>query len=119
MKKILACSGKIYFELAKRRDELKREDVAIIRVEQLYPLPTEALKEALKSYKDGTPLIWVQEEPENMGAWRFLRIHYGETVFGRFPLSGHARKASGSPATGSTKSHETEQEQLLVRAFGS
>ena len=119
VKKILACSGKIYFELAKRRDELKREDVAIIRVEQLYPLPTEALKEALKSYKDGTPLIWVQEEPENMGAWRFLRIHYGETVFGRFPLSGHARKASGSPATGSTKSHETEQEQLLVRAFGS
>ena len=116
-KRILACSGKIYFELEKRRADLKRDDIAIIRLEQLYPLPTEALKETLKPYKDGTPITWVQEEPENMGAWRFFKVHYGETVFGKFPLSGLARKASGSPATGSTKSHEAEQEKLISKAF--
>jgi 2-oxoglutarate dehydrogenase E1 component len=115
--RILACSGKIYFELLKRREELQRTDVAIVRVEQLYPLPTESLKTALKGFADGTPVIHVQEEPENMGAWRVLKMAYGEKLLGRFPFTGISRKAGGTPATGSTKSHEVEQEALLAAAF--
>jgi 2-oxoglutarate dehydrogenase E1 component len=115
--KVLLCSGKIYFELLKRREESGRGDVAIVRVEQFYPLPTESLKMALKGYTDGIPAIHVQEEPENMGAWRFLKAHYGEKLLGRFPFSGIHRKAGGTPATGSTKSHEMEQESLLAAAF--
>ena len=117
VERIVACSGKIYFELVKKREELKRNDVAIVRLEQLYPLPTEALKSALAGYRDGIPFLWVQEEPENMGACRFLRAHYGTSILNRFPLSWVARRAAGSPATGSTKSHEMEQEQILNLAF--
>src|SRR5262249_58102711 len=84
---VLLCSGKLYYELAKERDDLKRQDVAIVRMEQLYPLPMEWLKAALAPYKDGTPVYWVQEEPENMGAWRFLLVRFGGELFGRWPFS--------------------------------
>jgi 2-oxoglutarate dehydrogenase E1 component len=91
--------------------------VAIIRVEQLYPLPRQALEEALANYTPGTPVVWVQEEPENMGAWRFVRIHFGEKLFDRFPFSGVCRQSAASPATGSKKSHDMEQNELLSAAF--
>jgi 2-oxoglutarate dehydrogenase E1 component len=117
--RILLCSGKVAYELEKRRQELGRRDVAIVRVEQLYPLPRRALEEALGRYAPGTPAVWVQEEPENMGAWRFIRIHFGEKLFDRFPLSGMCRQSAASPATGSKKSHDLEQNELLTASFTS
>lgn len=116
--RVLLCNGKVYYDLVRRRDELHREDVAIVRIEQLYPFPTEALQGALAAYPDGTPAVWVQEEAENMGAWRFLRVRLGENLFGRLPFAGVCRPASASPATGSGASHKREQEKLLVEAFG-
>lgn len=115
--RILLCTGKIYYELVQQREELGRKDVAIVRVEQLYPLPTADLEAALANYSDTTPAYWVQEEPENMGAWRFLRIHWGERLFGRFPLQGISRPASASPAAGSQNRHKKEQKALLEQAF--
>jgi 2-oxoglutarate dehydrogenase E1 component len=119
IRRILLCTGKVAYELEKRRQELGRRDVAIIRVEQLYPLPKAALEAALAGYAPGTPAVWVQEEPENMGAWRFLRIHFGERLFDRFPFTGVCRQSAASPATGSKKSHDLEQNELLGAAFTS
>jgi 2-oxoglutarate dehydrogenase E1 component len=117
-RRILLCSGKIYYELAKRRKEMGRDDVVLIRVEQLYPLSDKTLEHALAHYRDGTPTVWVQEEPENMGAWRYWRGRFGETMLGRLPLGGVHRAASASPATGSASSHKLEQAHLIDKAFG-
>ena len=115
---VLLCSGKVYYDLAKRRDELKRKDVAILRLEQLYPLPKKQLEEALSVYAPGTRVTWVQEEPENMGAWRFLRVVCGQSLFGSHPFEGISRPESASPATGSHTSHELEQDEILTAAIG-
>jgi 2-oxoglutarate dehydrogenase E1 component len=115
--RVLLCSGKVYYDLEAKRQELGREDVAILRVEQLYPLPTEALRAELARYPESVPVYWVQEEPENMGAWRFMRVHFGEKLFNRHRFSGVYRDASGSPATGSVGSHKIEQGELLAQAF--
>jgi 2-oxoglutarate dehydrogenase E1 component len=119
IRRILLCSGKIAYELEKRRQENGRSDVAIVRVEQLYPLPRRSLEAALADYTTGTPAVWVQEEPENMGAWRFFRIHFGDNLLDRFPFSGVCRQSAASPATGSKKSHDMEQSELLTAAFQS
>jgi 2-oxoglutarate dehydrogenase E1 component len=116
--RILLCSGKVYYDLESRRNELGREDVAIIRIEQLYPLENEHLAPVLAPYSDGIPAYWVQEEPENMGAWRYMRVKFGERLLGRFPFEGVTRPASASPATGSMSTHLLEQDRLLSRAFG-
>lgn len=118
VERILLCSGKIYYELAQRCRDLNREDVAILRLEQLYPLPLAALRAALARYKDGTPVHWVQEEPENMGAWRYLLVNLGRRLFNRLPFAGICRPAAASPATGSGSRHKLEQETLLTEAFG-
>jgi 2-oxoglutarate dehydrogenase E1 component len=116
--RILLCSGKIYYELLAERERTGRKGVPIVRIEQLYPLPCEDLQAALAPYSDGTPSFWVQEEPENMGAWRFLRTMFGERLFDRLPFSGISRPASASPATGSHSSHKLEQQILLTKTFG-
>lgn len=118
VRQIVLCTGKIYYELAARREELQRNDVAILRLEQLYPTPDKELEEVLSAYPDGTPVVWAQEEPENMGAWRFLRVHWGESLFRRYPLSCVSRPASASPATGSHKSHDLEQNEILTKVIG-
>ena len=118
VKRVLLCSGKIYFELAEQREKSKREDVAIVRVEQLYPLPAEMLQAALSPYRDGTPVFWVQEEPENMGAWYDFRVRFGDQLFGRWPFAGISRPASASPACGSANAHKWEQAALIAQAFG-
>jgi len=115
--RILLCSGKVYFELERERERLERKDVAILRVEQLYPLHPEALELAFRSYRDGTPVHWIQDEPENMGAWPFLKFRFGDKLLGRFPLKGISRPPSSSPATGSHSSHKKEQERLIAAAF--
>jgi len=118
VKRILLCSGKVFYDLLEARKSRGREDVALVRVEELYPLSEEYLAEALGAYAEGTPVGWVQEEPENMGAWSYMRVRFGERLLGRFPLEGVTRPASASPATGSGASHRLEQEDLIARAFG-
>ncbi len=115
-RRMLLCSGKLYYELAKEREERKLHDVAIIRVEQYYPLSDDALAAALAPYPDDVPVFWVQEEPENMGAWPYFGLRFGDTLCGH-PFAGISRARSASPATGSAASHKLEQQSLLLRAF--
>jgi 2-oxoglutarate dehydrogenase E1 component len=117
VKRILLCTGKIYYELRKHRDALKRDDVAIIRLEQLYPLNQNLLREALGVYGADVPIVWVQEEPENMGAWRYLVVTIESQTLGNRRLTHVSRSASASPATGSSSVHKSEQEQILQQAF--
>ncbi|MDZ4861550.1 MAG: 2-oxoglutarate dehydrogenase E1 component [Candidatus Hydrogenedentes bacterium] len=116
--RVILCTGKIYYELYEEREKLKRDDVAIVRVEQLYPLQPADLHEVLKLYKDNTPVLWVQEEPENMGAWRRMRGKFGYILEGRLPFFGLYRPASASPATGSPGWHKKEQREIIENAFG-
>ena len=116
VKRILLCSGKVYYDLARTRAELHRDDVAIVRLEQLYPL-NESLGRALAPYADGTPLVWVQEEPRNMGPWYFVNARLREHIGDRLPLTLVSRAESASPATGSHSSHQLEQKMLLTAAF--
>ncbi len=117
VRRVLLCSGKAYFSLEQRRDELSIQDVAILRVEQFYPLPEETLRSALERYPHAVQVVWVQEEPENMGGWRHLRARFGTHLLSCHPFECVARAESASPATGSASSHRMEQEELLVRAF--
>ncbi len=117
VKRVLLCSGKVYYELMQHRKELERKDIAIVRLEQLYPFPKKALAQVLERYPARTRVTWVQEEPENMGAWPFLRLRFGERLFGQYPLVGVSREESASPATGSASSHRIEQRELIDRAF--
>ena len=116
--RVLLCTGKIYYELDAERERLRRTDVAIIRVEQLYPIQPKHLEKILAPYAAEVPVVWVQEEPENMGAWRRMRGKFGRRWFDKHPLAGVYRKASASPATGSANSHKIEQQRLLDQAFG-
>jgi 2-oxoglutarate dehydrogenase E1 component len=118
IRKVLLCTGKIYYDLEAHRQENKRHDVAIIRLEQLAPFRAELLEKVLGVYPDSTVVHWVQEEPANMGAWIFLRMQLGEKLFGRFAFTGISRPASASPATGSPKRHKLEQTDVIERAFG-
>jgi 2-oxoglutarate dehydrogenase E1 component len=117
VRRVLLCSGKAYYSLVQRRDELAIRDVAIVRVEQFYPLKDECLRSVLTRYPSGCPLVWVQEEPENMGAWRYFRARFGTSLWDVYPLTSICRVESASPATGSSSSHRVEQEELLTRAF--
>lgn len=116
-RRILLTSGKLYYELEAERERLQAWDVAIVRMEMYYPLRMDILQETLQAYRDGTPLVWVQEEPQNMGAWGFLTTRWGTEVLQRFPFSGITRPESASPATGSAAAHKKEQAALLARAF--
>jgi 2-oxoglutarate dehydrogenase E1 component len=117
VKRVLLCSGRIYYDLEKEREERKRTDVAIVRIEQFYPLPDEHVRAALEPFQKDTQVVWVQDEPENMGAWRHLRARFGFIMFDRFPFMGVARAESASPATGSPGSHKLEQQELMDKAF--
>jgi len=112
VRRVLLCTGKVYFDL----QEKQRDDTAILRLEQLYPLRVAELEQALSPYPEDLPVTWVQEEPENMGAWRFLRIKFGDSIFGH-RLQLLARPPAASPATGSSKRHKSEQSQLISAAY--
>ena len=111
VRKVLLCSGKVYFDLLEKQQTDKIKDVAIVRLEQLYPFPGEKLNRILASYP-GASLCWVQEEPENMGAWSFILRNMRKTN-----IDVVARKESASPAVGYLKVHNQEQSQLLNAAF--
>jgi 2-oxoglutarate dehydrogenase E1 component len=116
--RVLLCSGKVYYELLEERERRERRDVALVRIEQFYPLPDADLEAALRPYVDGTPAVWVQEEPANMGAACHFRLRFGSRLLGRLPFSVVSRPAAASPATGSAASHKLEQQRLIDEAFG-
>jgi 2-oxoglutarate dehydrogenase E1 component len=116
-RRALLCAGKVYYDLRQRRDELGLHGPPIIRIEQLYPFPANQLMAALAPLPADTPLCWVQEEPENMGAWRYLQALWAEGQCRRHPLSCISRPASASPATGSKAAHDREQADLVDRAL--
>jgi len=111
--RVIFCQGKIYYELAERRAEASIPGVAIVRVEQLYPFPADQLREVLDSFPNADELYWVQEEPENMGPWNFVKGRLYEALGDRFTIRRVSRFESGSPATGSHAIHVQEQEQIL------
>lgn len=111
-RKILFCSGKIYYDLLEKKEADKTNDIIIARAEQLYPMPEKAMLELVKKHK-GAEVIWVQEEPQNMGAWSFLLGR----LYDKLPMQVVARKNSASPATGYKKQHIKEQNDILKRAF--
>jgi 2-oxoglutarate dehydrogenase E1 component len=117
VKRLIFCSGKVYYDLWEHRQELKAFDTWIIRIEQLYPFPTEALARVLEVYKGARELLWVQEEPENRGALRYIREQFTK-CFPEQRLGFVSRPASASPAVGSHRQHVVEQRKLVGRALG-
>lgn len=115
--RVLVCSGKVYYDLVAEREARGRHDVAILRLEQPYPLPASAFAAAVGRYRDDTEFLWVQEDPANMGVWPYLRYRFGERLLGR-PLRGVCRPESASPATGSAAAHKIELALLMDRVFG-
>ncbi len=109
--RVLACSGKLYYDLEAARRSAAREDIAIIRFEQLYPLEADTIREALSPYGE-SEVVWVQEEPRNMGAWRHLKMHF-PGILSRVIC----RPESASPATGSLGSHKHEQRRIVEEAL--
>jgi len=114
-RRVLLCSGKIYYELVKHRQQHGLNDVAVVRTELLYPFPAEALAEVLAPYGD-TEVLWVQEEPANMGAWRYMSRSLFVEGGGR-QSRGLYRRASASPATGNPNTHAREQREIIEKAF--
>ena len=115
VKRLVLCAGKVYYDLAKRRDETGRDDLAIVRLEQVYPVHDEMLEGIVNSYP-GAELVWCQEEPQNMGAWGHIRLHLGEHFNWELPYYG--RPPSASPATGSPTQHAFELNRFLTEAVG-
>ena len=114
VKRVLLCSGKVYYDLLERQKMDNRTDVAIVRIEQLYPIHHDQLKVIKSKYKKATEFIWVQEEPENMGAWPYMCRKFRDTEFN---LEAISRKESSSTATGYAKKHAIQQQYIIDKAF--
>ena len=118
VKRLVVCSGKVYYDLVKARAEKKTtEDVAIIRVEQLYPFPHKAFAAEIKKYPNATDLVWCQDEPQNQGAWFFVQHYIHENMVEGQKLGYAGRPASASPAVGYSHLHQEQQKSLLDQAF--
>jgi 2-oxoglutarate dehydrogenase E1 component len=119
IRRLVLCSGKVYYDILEEREKQGREEVAIVRLEQLYPLPLKQLQAIFTKYAQAKHCEWVQEEPVNMGAWKFISQNM---VFGpgfAMPTLHHtARPASGSPATGSSRLHKIQQKLIVEKALG-
>ena len=113
VKKVVLCSGKIYYELLEEQEKNQLDSIAIVRLEQLYPLPIDAIKKLKEKYNKATKWEWVQEEPENMGAWAYLL----RTLSRHLTITAICREESASPATGSYKAHEREQGAIIKAAL--
>ena len=116
VKRVLLCTGKVYYDLLDKQQADQRDDVAIVRLEQLAPLPTTQLDAVLAQYS-AAELVWVQEEPENMGYWGYLVRLLTDLVCGPTKLRVVSRDAAASPATGYAKVHTAEQADVVRRAF--
>jgi 2-oxoglutarate dehydrogenase E1 component len=118
VKRVIACSGKVYYDLSKKREEKGADDVAIIRVEQLYPFPHKAFGAELKKYPNATEVVWAQDEPQNQGAWFFVQHYIHENMLEGQKLGYSGRAASASPAVGYSHLHQEQQKALVEGAFG-
>ena len=118
VKRVIACSGKVYYDLVKKRSEAERSDVAIVRVEQLYPFPHKAFAAELKKYPNATDIVWCQDEPQNQGAWFFIQHNIHENMHEGQKLGYAGRAASASPAVGYAHLHQDQQKALIDAAFG-
>ncbi len=117
VKHIILCSGKVYYELLIERRAKKRNDIAIVRVEQLYPFPGPELNALLKCYTETSDLVWVQEEPKNQGAWDFIKPRIPAMLDSKWDLYYVGRESSSAPAVGSAKLHAAQQRELVDRAI--
>jgi len=117
VQRTLLCTGKVYYDLIEVRAERKIDTVRIVRVEQLYPLQPSLLMEALQGAPEGSEVIWVQEEPLNMGAWSYMKLHFGDAISERYKFTKATRAESASPSTGSMAAHKLEQRELMEAAF--
>ncbi|GIX25094.1 MAG: 2-oxoglutarate dehydrogenase subunit E1 [Caldimonas sp.] len=117
VKRVIVCSGKVYYDLVRKREEKKAFDVAIIRVEQLYPFPHKAFAAELKKYPNATDVVWCQDEPQNQGAWFFVQHYIHENMLEGQKLGYAGRPASASPAVGYVHLHHEQQKALLEQAF--
>ncbi len=117
VKRLIFCSGMFYYELVQQRAAAQRDDVAVIRIEQLFPLHTEALSAVVSRYSNVSEVLWAQEEPRNMGAWSFIQPRLQELLGSRAVIRYVGRVESASPATGSAKVHAKEQAAILEEAL--
>ena len=117
VRRLLLCTGKVFYSLAKAREKEDVRDVAIVRVEQLYPLAKKELASIFQKYRNAGDVCWVQEEPKNRGAWSFMEPRLREMLPESATLSYVGRDESASPATGSYKMHEIEELELITHAL--
>jgi 2-oxoglutarate dehydrogenase E1 component len=110
--RVVFCSGKIYYDLLDQKEHYEARDLALVRIEQLYPFPTQQVEKVLSTYPNAIQWLWVQEEPQNMGAWNFIR----DNIKG-VPIQVVSRLASGSPAVGLSTIHNQEQQEILGKVF--
>jgi 2-oxoglutarate dehydrogenase E1 component len=118
VKRVVVCSGKVYYDLVKHREEKGHDDVAILRVEQLYPFPHKAFAAEMKKYPHATDIVWCQDEPQNQGAWFFVQHYIHENMVDGQRLGYSGRAASASPAVGYSHLHLEQQKSLVEGAFG-
>tara|TARA_B100000676_G_C17768453_1_gene675403 strand:- start:340 stop:816 length:477 start_codon:yes stop_codon:yes gene_type:complete len=120
IKKVVICSGKMYYDLIDAREKSKNKDVVIVRLEQLYPFPAKTLASILKRYKNAD-FIWCQEEPKNMGGWNTVRNYINRTLeiinFKDINVKYVGRQASSSTATGNANKHLAQQKEILEKVF--
>ena len=117
VRRIVACSGKVYYDLVRKREEKGFDDVALIRVEQLYPFPHKAFATELKKYPNVADIVWCQDEPQNQGAWFFVQHYIHENMTEGQKLGYSGRTASASPAAGYSHLHQEQQKVLVDGAF--
>ena len=118
VKRVIVCSGKVYFDLARKRAEKGITDVAILRIAQLYPFPHKAFATEMKRYPNATDVVWCQDEPQNQGAWFFIQHQIHENMLEGQRLGYAGRAASASPAVGYAHLHQEQQKALIDQAFG-
>jgi 2-oxoglutarate dehydrogenase E1 component len=118
VKRIALCSGKVYYDLSATRKDRDVDDVALLRIEQLYPFPHKTLAGEFKKYPNATEIMWVQDEPQNQGAWFYVQHHLLENMSDGQKLGYAGRAASASPAAGYYAMHNEQQKALLDQAFG-
>ena len=116
-RRLILCSGKVYVDLVSHERREQSLEIVIVRLEQLYPFPAAALKSVLERYPKLEELVWVQEEPKNMGAWSYIQAELNELIEGRWPLHYLGRPRSSSPAEGSSAWHALNQQAIIEQAF--
>lgn len=118
VRKVVLCTGKVYYDLLVARRERELDDVAVLRIEQLYPFPNKTLEAELRKYPGATQVVWCQDEPQNQGAWFFVQHHIQDALRDGQRLSYAGRPASASPAVGYYDKHYAQQKDLLIAALG-